>query len=101
MQQSDREEATDYAKRQIDDFLLRRYYTSAILLASIYVDIRLTSLLTDRLSPSKAKWEEIASVVRNLNLSQKIRLCKSKGILENRTFARELHKLREKRNKLA
>ncbi len=102
MQLSEREEATNYAKKQIDNFLSRRDYTSALLLACIYVDIRLTTLLTNRLSQAKRNWEEIATIVRKLSFSQKIQLCKAKGLLSgNKQTSKDLHKLREKRNKSA
>lgn len=82
----------------IDSYLERKEYTSALLLSSIYVHIRLKSLLTDRLNPPKDKWKEVSSTRLSFGIPR--RLCNLLGIL-SQNDSRELKELWEKRNKIA
>jgi hypothetical protein len=106
MKLGDRDNTTRYASAQIDNLLSRGEHTSALLLAFIYVDIRLTSLLTDRLSPSEEKWEELADLIGNLNFRRKVELCTKKGLfdrlpMEPSQLGTKFKKLGEKRNDAA
>lgn len=100
MKMSDRWHTTRFASTQVNNLLLRKEYSSALLLAFIYVDIRLTTLLTDSLSPSKHKWQEIADLVGSLGFRRKFELCKKKGLLNDlpssvEQLDTELEKLRK------
>ena len=106
MKLGDRDNTTRYASAQIDNLLSRGDYTSALLLAFIYVDIRLTSLLTDRFSPSEEKWEELNDLIGNLNFRRRVELCTKKGLfdrlpLEPKRLRTKFKKLREQRNDAA
>ncbi|MBO3754784.1 MAG: hypothetical protein FGF53_07925 [Candidatus Brockarchaeota archaeon] len=95
---SEREETTKYAVKKIDSFLENKEYTSALLLSSIYVHIRLRSLLTDRLNPPKDKWKEISKIRINFRLA--LKLCIELGIIP-KSFPCKLKKLWKKRNEVA
>jgi hypothetical protein len=106
MKLGDRENTTRRASAKIDDFLSRREYVSALLLVFIYVDIRLTTLLTDRLSPSKEKWEEIYDLIGSLSFRRKVELCTKKGLFDHlplkpKQLDKEFKKLGDKRNDAA
>ena len=97
---SAREKTTAYARKTINAHLRRKEYTSALLLSSIYVNIRLRSRLTDYLSPTKKKWRKTHTVLRGLNVSGLLRYCKKFGILSKQQCS-GLDKLRRKRNDVA
>jgi len=95
---SEREETTKYAKRMIDFYLKNKEYATALLLSSIYVHIRLKSLLTDRLNPPKDKWKKVSST--RLDFRPALNLCKNLEILSV-AESQELGKLWSKRCKIA
>ena len=66
MEKTEREETTDYAKKKVNKFLKNKEYISALLLTSIYMNIRLKTLLTNRLSPAKEKWKETSNSVDSI-----------------------------------
>lgn len=52
MKLTEREETTQYVIKTIDSCLEREEYTSALLLSYIYASIRLSTILTNYLSPN-------------------------------------------------
>jgi len=100
MDKTEREETTDYAKRKIDSFLENHEYLSALLLASIYVNIRLRSLLTNRLSPPKNEWKKTAQVLDSLyGFKKMVSLCDKLGLIPNKP--KILKNLWDKRSSVA
>jgi len=94
------------ASTRLENLLSRKEYSAALLLAFIYVDMRLTTLLTDVLCSSEDNWEEIADIVEYLGFRRKVERCKKRGLLSALRFSEkkldsELEKLREKRNDAA
>ena len=99
-----RKKTTEYASKIIDSYLHKSKpeYTVALLLSSIYADIRLRTLLTDLISPTtKNKWEITSSeILGKLNLMNLINLCYDHKLI-NKNQKKNLHALRVKRNKVA
>ena len=81
MRKVDRWHTTRAASTRVQDLLSHNEYSSALLLAFIYVDIRLTTMLTDSLSPPEHKWDETADVIGSLNYRRKVELCRKKHLL--------------------
>lgn len=82
MDLTEREETTRYARKKINSYLHSHDYISALLLASIYVNIRLRSLLTNRLSPTKDKWEKTSRVLDSLlGFNKLVNLCDHMGLI--------------------
>jgi len=102
---SKRRKTTKYACRKIKGHLESEEpdYTSALLLSSIYADMRLRSLLTDWVSPStQDKWEKTSSEILNkISFRGLIILCKKFNLLPDKKDDKNLDDLREKRNKVA
>jgi hypothetical protein len=57
----DRKRTTKVATEKISELLERNDYTSALLLASIYVHMRLRTLITLRLNPPQENWRDISN----------------------------------------
>ena len=95
---SEREATTRYAVNMIDSYLGRKEYASALLLSSIYAYIRLKSLLTDRLNPSKERWKKISKTPLSFNIA--VNLCEDLEIL-SAPVSRDLRNLWEKRCSIA
>ena len=97
MKLSEREETTKYANNIVSSYLKKKEYTSALLLASIYVNIRLKSLLTDRLSPSKSKWRSVSKKL-NFSFNNLLDRCNRLGISKkydfNPKYLKKLWKMR-------
>jgi len=82
MKIKERQETTNYAKKKINQFLKDKEYFSALLLASIYVNTRLRTLLTNRLSPTEEKWEETSNIVDSLyGFKKMVSLCDKLGLI--------------------
>ena len=97
---SERKKTTEYASKKIKAYLNDDDYMSALLLSSIYANMRLRSLLTDWVSPPKNKWKRTSSEVLNLNFKRLIDLCNRLKLLHDKE-EKNLHALREKRNEVA
>lgn len=99
-----REKTTEYASKVINSYLHKSKpeYTVALLLSSIYADIRLRTLLTDLISPTtKNRWEITSSeVLGKPNLMNLINSCYKHQLID-RNQKKNLHALRGKRNKVA
>lgn len=98
-----REKTTEYATKIINSYRHKPKpeYTVALLLSYIYVDIRLRTLLTNLVSPTKNKWEiTSAEILGKLNLMNLINLCYDHKLI-NKNQKKNLHALRVKRNKVA
>ena len=98
MKKTERQETTEYASKTINSYLKDKH-TVALLLASIYADIRLRTLLTDLVSPKK-KWKQTSEILDELDLFKLIKLCSKYKLLRDNE-EKKLHRLREKRNKVA
>lgn len=96
----EREATTNYACETINSFLKNNEYRSALLFSSIYLEIRLRTLLTDRMSPLKVKWKETSKKFEKYDLYNLIEFC---GLLEliSENERKDLDELRDKRNNVA
>jgi len=103
MDKTEREETTDYASKRIKSLLGDDEHISALLLASIYVNIRLKSLLTNRLTPPKSRWKETWQTLDSLyGFKKMVSLCDKLGLLPNRPeMPRKIKKLWDKRVRLS
>lgn len=97
---SEREKTTEYASKTIDFYLKEDKHTIALLLSSIYADIRLRTLLTDWISPPQSKWKKTSEILDRFNLWKLIDLCNKHKLLRGNE-KKNLDALREKRNKVA
>jgi hypothetical protein len=100
MKLTEREETTQYAIKIIDSCFKRNEYTSALLLSFIYASIRLSTILTNYLSPNDDKWKETHKILNKINFSVLIKQCKDKNILSKDDY-NKLDKLRILRNNIA
>jgi hypothetical protein len=102
MQETEREKTTRFAVNRISKEIDESYdWISALLLSAIYVDIRLRSLLTDRLSPREARWKEVHTQLGELwGVNRRITLCKNLELISG-DMARNLKELREVRSQVA
>lgn len=100
MKITEREETTQYVIKTIDSCFERNEYTSALLLSSIYVGIRLSTMLTNYLSPNKEKWKETHELLNKINFNGLLKHCKEKNIL-SRSDKDKLDKVNALRNKIA
>jgi hypothetical protein len=102
MKETEREQATKYAVDQIQEYLIKDYdYTSALLLAAIYVHMRLKSLLTDRLSPDKKQWKEVHVRLGDLlGFRRTVSICKSLGLVSEE-MSKNLKELYDMRSEVA
>jgi hypothetical protein len=100
--QTEREKTTTTAKELSTNLLSEKQYTSALLVSTIYVDMRLRSLITDRLSPPKGKWQEISNTLNNLSFNSLLTLCEKLGLSTRYNFdINPLKKLWNERCKIA
>ena len=97
----ERKETTNYAKKNINTFLKKQEYISALLLVWIYVDIRLRTLLTDFIEPQNSRWNETSEILGKISTKELIILCFKKYKLILKDQNKVLHQLNEKRNKVA
>ena len=98
---TEREETTIRANGLITTFLGEKQYTSALLLSTIYADMRLRSLIADTLSPPKDKWQEVSDTLSNLSFNSLLTLCKRLGLSERYNFEiKPLKKLWKERCKI-
>lgn len=87
----------------INAYLQRQDYASALFLSSIYVHIRLKSLLSDKLARRhEEKWGIVFAELNELKLgfSLALRMCRAAGLISPRQFG-EMKRLWRKRNSLA
>jgi len=96
---SEREKTTEYASRIINSYLKNKEYTSALLLSSIYANIRLRSLITDWLSPPRNKWKK-ASEILTLGFRRLVDLCDKLKLLHDNE-KKTLYELWDKRCNVA
>lgn len=82
-----REKTTKLATEKINELLGRKDYTSALLLASIYVHMRLKTLITLRLNPSQENWRDISnsfnSSLSPLGYNSLINVCNKLDLVTN------------------
>lgn len=97
---TERQETTDYAVKRIDENLTPERYNVALLLAFIYVSIRLRSLLTDHITPSKPMWKETHRVLGSLGFRSLLKHCKEFRLI-TKEEGDKLSKLADKRNYIA
>lgn len=85
MDEPEREDTTKKAIERIDEFLGKPDYISALLISSIYVHMRLRSLITDRLSPPDDKWKKISGMLDNefSGFKRLVSLCDELHLLNN------------------
>lgn len=97
---TERQETTEYAIKRINENLVPERYNVAMLLAFIYLSIRLRSLLTDHLAPSNPKWKETHSVLGSLGFRSLLKHCKESHLITQEERD-NLSKLGDKRNYIA
>lgn len=101
MDKTEREKTTEYASTKVKSYLASGEYISALLLASIYVNIRLRSILTYRLDPPKEKWKYTSNALDSLlGFSKLVNLCEELKLVHDFDL-RKLKKLWERRCKVA
>jgi hypothetical protein len=101
MDKTERQRTTEFAAKKIKRFLDTEEYISALLLASIYANIRLRTLLTSRLDPPKEKWEYASNAFDSLlGFNKLLNLCDELGLLHGQS-PKKLKDLWEKRCKIA
>jgi len=103
MKTTERKDTTAKAVGKINEYLHRRDYASALFLSSIYVHIRLKSLLSDKLAHrQKEKWRVVFAELNKLRLgfSPALRMCRAAGMISSERFG-EMKQLWQKRNSLA
>jgi hypothetical protein len=97
---TEKQETTEYAIKKIDENLAPERYNVAILLAFIYLGIRLRSLLTDQISPDKPKWKETHRVLGSLGFRSLLKHCKEFDLITE-DERDKLSKLADKRHYIA
>ena len=90
---------TDYAIKRIQSHLDEKEYATALLLASIYVHMRLRSLLADRLEEKGDDWGAIHKSLR-IDFVPAVRTCETLGLLRGQN-PKNLTKLWDKRGSVA
>ena len=100
MNETVREKTTRDAQIAINYYLKNDEHNVAVLVSAIYADIRLRTLLTDFISPSKSKWKQASEILDELDLGRLLRLCKKNKCLIGKE-SKNLNELREMRNKVA
>jgi len=80
MKLKEREETTKYACSKIKEYLHEEDFTSALMLSSIYVNIRLRTVVTDRLYPPKRKWGNISRKL-DIGFNRLLNLCEELDLL--------------------
>jgi hypothetical protein len=97
MRLTDREATTDYAIQRIDLCLGQDEFATALLLSSIYADIRLTSILASYFSPTEGRWKDLSRSISRVPFRAKLKLCKEFGLVRKET-RRKLSDLYDMRN---
>lgn len=101
MDYAERQQTTEYAIAKIREFLDRNDFTSAVLLSSIYVEMRLRTLVTLRLQPPEKNWYATSDAFTNLlGYNKLLNLCSKVGILPD-CNQRKLKELSDERNHVA
>jgi hypothetical protein len=99
-----RKKTTKLATAKINDFLDREDFTSALLLASIYVHMRLKTLITLRLNPPQKHWRDISNSFNSANsplgYNSLLNVCNKLDLVENEDKNR-LKQLWNMRNSIA
>ena len=81
---SKRRETTEFAVKKIQDFIDRKDFTSVVLISSIYVEMRLRTLITLRLNPPEKNWESTSrSFINLLGYKKLLSVCSEVGLLDN------------------
>jgi len=80
MDKPERKKTAKFAKEKISDFLDNERHTSALLLSSIYVNLRLRTLLTEHLSPTKSKWRAVSNKL-DIGFNRLLSLCNEFDLL--------------------
>lgn len=76
-------------------------YISALFLSAIYVDMRLKTLLTARLSPRKNKWKDVHAQLGDLlGVNRRLSVCANLGLVSP-AMVRNLKKLWAMRSEVA
>ncbi len=96
---SEREQTTSYATKTIKAYLAKGDHISALLLTSIYLNIRLKSLLTEKLSPPENKWKTTSALL-HIDFKRLVDLCNLLGLLKGYS-SEKLKTLWDMRNKVA
>ena len=78
---SEREKTTEYATTAIYSLLENKDYISALLLSSIYAQIRLRSIVTDRLFPAQDKWKRTSKNI-GISFRKLVNLCYDLELLD-------------------
>lgn len=100
MKPKERVQTTKYVTKTIDSFLERGDYNVALLLASIYAAIRLTTIITERILTDKRKWKETHKKLGRLSLKGLLKKCDELEIL-TKIDLKKLDKIRIQRNSIA
>jgi len=102
---TERRETTAFAVAKISGLIDAKDYTSAILLSSIYVEMRLRTLITLRLNPPQFNWECTSKAFSSLlGYSKLLNVCDKVGLLKQRMkrcSKKQLKALWEKRCNIA
>jgi hypothetical protein len=102
---SAREETTEYAKEKINQFIGNKDYHLALLIAHIYIGIRLKTLLINwvnknRNNQTEENWKKIALVFKDISFDASLRNCKNFKLLNDGEFEK-LRELQGRRNDVA
>jgi hypothetical protein len=94
---SERENTTRYATDKINHLLDNNDFTSAVLLTSIYVNMRLKTLITVRLNPPQQHWQDTSNAFNSLlGYKNLLSVCNMLGLMKGCNF-KQLKDLWEKR----
>lgn len=101
----EKEGTTRYAKQKINLFLGSHEYHLALLIAYIYADIRLRTLITDWIKPQpnekdSDKWKKTAEIFKGLSFMGLQKTTKKLGLISKVDY-KMMDKLREMRNNAA
>ena len=99
MDRPERQKTANFVKEKVNALLDDENHTSALLFSSIYVNLRLRTLLTEYLSPAKNKWRGISEKL-DIGFNRLLSLCDEFGLLHGFN-KKPLTKLWEKRCKIA
>ncbi|MCW4023339.1 MAG: hypothetical protein NWF02_09295 [Candidatus Bathyarchaeota archaeon] len=78
-------------------------YISALLIAELYLNIRLRTLLTNWISPTENRnWKKISNqVINHIPFPTLLRLCKDNDLLPSEDDVEKIRKIHIKRNDIA
>lgn len=99
MDKPERDKTAKFAKKKINEFLDNGGHTSALLLASIYVNLRLRTLLTEYISPTKSRWRAVSNKL-DIGFNRLLSLCNEFDLL-NGFNTEPLKRLYKRRCKIA